>query len=60
MPVMKCTNMADEHFNNITDVPYSGIAKMNYPGVTDHDVCFELEADDVKPVNILSVDAQTA
>ena len=59
-PVMKCTDMADEHFNSIQNVPYSGIAKMTYPGVTDHDVCFELEADDVKPVNILSVDAQTA
>ena len=59
-PVMKCTGLADEHFNSIANVPYSGIAKVTYPGQTDHDVCFELEADDVTPVNILSVDAQTA
>ncbi len=59
-PVMKCTDMADEKFTSIQNVPYSGIAKVTYPGVTDHDRCFELEANDVKPVNILSVDAQTA
>ena len=59
-PVMKCTGLPDEKFNTIANVPYSGIAKANYPGITDHDVCFELEADGVDPVNILSVDAQTA
>ena len=59
-PVMKVPGMADEHFNSITNVPYSGISKVNYPGVTDHDVCFELEAEEVEPVTILSVDAQTA
>ena len=59
-PVMKCTDMADEKFNSIHSVPYSGIAKVTYPGTTDHDRCFELEANDVDPVNILSVDAQTA
>lgn len=59
-PVMKCTGLSDEKFNSIQSVPYSGIAKANYPGITDHDVCFELETNDVKPVNILGVDAQTA
>lgn len=59
-PVMKCPDLPDEKFNSITQVPYSGIAKATYPGQTDHDVSFELVAEDVKPVNILSVDAQTA
>ena len=59
-PVMKCTDLPNEKFTSIQNVPYSGIAKINYPGVTDHDRYFELEADDVDPVNILSVDAQTA
>ena len=59
-PVAKITDLPNEKFNTIENVPYSGIAKMNYPGTTDHDVCFEIEAADVDPVNILSVDAQTA
>lgn len=59
-PVMKCTDMPDEKFTSIQSVPYSGIAKVTYPGITDHDRCFELEANDVDPVNILSVDAETA
>lgn len=57
-PVLKVTGLSDEKFINIT-APYSGIAKVSYPGATDHDVCFELEAVDPKPVNILSVDAQS-
>ena len=59
-PVVKVTGLPEEKFTTIRDVPYSGIAKVNYPGATDHDVCFELEADGLEPVNILSVDAQTA
>jgi hypothetical protein len=59
-PVMKCTDLPDEKFTSISTVPYSGIAKVNYPGETDHDVHFELEASEPYPVNILSVDAQTA
>ncbi|MBO7733345.1 MAG: hypothetical protein J6S67_12345 [Methanobrevibacter sp.] len=59
-PVMKCTDKPDEKFTSIHSVPYSGIAQVTYPGTTDHDVCFELEADDIHPVNILSVDAKTA
>ena len=59
-PVMKVPGLADEKFNSIQNVPYSGIAKANYPGITDHDVCFEIETEDIKPVNILSVDAQIA
>ena len=59
-PVMKCPGLADEKFTAIKTVPYSGIAKVTYPGSTDHDVCFELEAIEPQPVNILSVDAQTA
>lgn len=59
-PVMKCTGLADEKFTSIKTLPYSGIAKVTYPGTTDHDVTFELEAKEPEPVNILSVDAQTA
>ena len=58
-PVVKVTGLPDEKFTTITE-PYSGIGKVNYPGATDHDVCFELQTDGLKPVNILSVDAQTA
>lgn len=60
MPVMKCTGVADEKFTTITNLPYSGIGKITYPGATDRDVTFELEADEPRAVNILSVDAQTA
>ncbi len=60
LPVMKITNLPEEGFSTITEVPYSGIGKVTYPGVTDHDVCFEIEADLPQAVNILSVDAQTA
>ncbi|MBO7732248.1 MAG: hypothetical protein J6S67_06840, partial [Methanobrevibacter sp.] len=59
-PVLKCPGLSDEKFTAIKTVPYSGIAKATYPGSTDHDVCFELEAIEPEPVNILSVDAQTA
>ena len=61
-PVVKVTGLPEEKFNTIrdADLPYSGVAYMNYPGQTDHDVCFEIETDGMKPVNILSVDAQTA
>ena len=61
-PVVKVTGLPEEKFNTIrdADLPYSGVAYMNYPGQTDHDVCFEIETDEMKPVNILSVDAQTA
>ena len=60
LPVVKVTGLADEKFTTIQNVPYSGIGKVNYPGVTDRDVCFELEAGGVKPVNILCVEAQLA
>lgn len=61
-PVVKVTGLPEEHFNTINDadLPYSGVAYINYPGQTDHDVCFEIETDGLEPVNILSVDAQTA
>lgn len=60
LPVVKVTSLPDEKFNSITQLPYSGVGKVNYPGSTDRDVCFELEAEGVKPVNILSVEAQLA
>ncbi len=59
-PVMKCTGLSDEKFTTIKTVPYSGIGKVTYPGITDYDVFFELEASEPYPVNILAVDAQTA
>ena len=60
LPVVKVTSLADEKFTTITSLPYSGVGKVNYPGITDRDVCFELEAKGTKPVNILSVEAQLA
>lgn len=59
MPVMKCTGVADEKFIG-TQVPFSGVRKINYPGASDYDVTFELKTDEPKPVNILSVDAVLA
>lgn len=59
-PVMKIPGLADEKFSSISEVPYSGIAKVTYPGQTDYDRSFELEAGETKPVNILSVDAVLA
>lgn len=56
-PVMKVAGLSDEKFTSIKSVPYSGIAKVTYPGKTEHDVCFELESDEMMDVNILSVDA---
>jgi hypothetical protein len=60
LPVVKVTGLADERFTTITQLPYSGVGKVNYPGTTDRDVCFELSTDGVRPVNILSVEAQLA
>jgi len=60
LPVVKVTSLPDEKFTTITQLPYSGVGKVNYPGSTDRDVCFELEAKGVRPVNILSVEAQLA
>ena len=58
LPVVKVPSLADEKFTTIKNIPYSGVAKVTYPGITDRDVCFELEAADFKKVNILSVEAQ--
>lgn len=60
LPVVKVTSLPDERFTTITTLPYSGVGKVNYPGSTDRDVCFELSTDGVRPVNILSVEAQLA
>lgn len=60
LPVVKVDNLPDEKFTTITDLPYSGVGKVNYPGATDRDVCFELKTAIIKPVNILSVEAQLA
>ena len=60
LPVVKVTSLPDEKFTTITTLPYSGVGKVNYPGSTDRDVCFELSTDGVRPVNILSVEAQLA
>lgn len=59
MPVVKCPGLSDEHFYNVTP-PFSGVKEVTYPGVTERDVTFELEADGVDPVNILTVNAKTA
>jgi hypothetical protein len=60
LPVVKVTGRPYEKFTTITQTPYSGVGKVNYPGTTDRDVCFELETNGAKAVNILSVEAQLA
>lgn len=55
-PILKITGLPDEHFVNISE-PYSGVANITYPGQTDRDVYFELEAEEPNPVNILAVNA---
>ena len=60
LPTVKCTGLPDEKFTTITSVPYSGVGKINYPGDTARDICFELRTGDVLPVNILSVEALLA
>lgn len=60
MPTLKVTGVADEHFTTIVNLPYSGVANITYPGQTNRDVYFELEAEDEKPVTILAVNALLA
>ena len=59
LPICGWLNMPPEKFTTVQEVPYSGVAKVNFPGVTDRDVYFIIEANEPKPVNILSVDALT-
>lgn len=59
MPVMKTTGLPDEQFTGVTE-PFSGIKKIDYPGISDIDVNFELTINNLKPCNILSVDASIA
>ena len=60
MPVMRIAGLPDEKFTTITELPYSGVAKITYPGASNRDVYFELETTDTKPVNILAVNANIA
>ena len=60
LPIVKFTGLPDEKFTTIREEPYSGVGKINYPGTTDRDVCFELGTVGVRPVNILSVEAMMA
>ena len=60
LPVVYFDDKPEEQFTTVQSVPYSGVAKVNFPGVTDRDVYFTLKADEPKPVNILSVDAITS
>ena len=57
MPVMECTDSDTEYFTDIEE-PYSGIAQIDYPGVTDRDVTFTISIDDPKCCNILAVNAK--
>lgn len=59
LPVMKTTGLPDEFFNGIEE-PYSGVRKIDYPGVSDIDVTFELAISKPEKCNILSVDASIA
>lgn len=60
MPELTITGLPSEKFTTITDLPYSGLAKVTYPGQSNRDVYFTLETDGVQPVNILSVNANIA
>ena len=60
LPICGWLNMPPEKFTTVPEVPYSGVAKVNFPGVSDRDVYFIIEASEPKPVNILSVDAITS
>ena len=60
LPICGVEEYPPENFTTVQDVPYSGVAKVNFPGVTDRDVYFIISASDPKPVNILSVDAITS
>ena len=60
LPICGWLNMPPEKLTTVPEVPFSGVAKVNFPGVSDRDVYFIIEASEPKPVNILSVDAQTA
>ena len=60
LPICGWLNMPPEKFTTVPEVPYSGVAKVNFPGVSDRDVYFIIEANEPKPVNILSVDAITS
>lgn len=59
MPVMKTTGKPDEYFSGVTE-PFSGVKKIDYPGVSDIDVTFELAISKPVKCNILSVDASIA
>lgn len=58
MPVMKCGNV-EEFFTDVA-VPYSGVRKIDYPGVSDRDVSFTLDSQDPHRVCILCVNALLA
>jgi len=60
LPVYGFLEMDPQHFTTVTDLPYTGVARANFPGVSDRDVYFVLSAWEPKPVNILSVDAITS
>ena len=60
LPICGVEEFPPETFTTIQELPYSGVAKINFPGVTDRDVYFIISASEPKPVNILSVDAITS
>lgn len=60
LPVYGYFENDPQKFTTVPYEPYSGVARVNFPGVTDHDVYFVLSVWEPKPVNILSVDAITS
>ena len=60
LPLCGVYDNEPEKFTTVPTEPYSGIGKVNWPGVTDHDVYFVIGTDEPKRVNILSVDAITS
>lgn len=59
LPVMQVTDMPDEYFTTIEE-PYSGIARIDYPGTSERDVVFTLSFNKPERCKILFVEASLA
>ena len=57
LPVMTVADQSPETFVNF-QAPYTGVARVQFPGSYDRDVVFELVTDSVIPCVVLGVDAR--
>lgn len=56
MPTLKTTGLPDEDFIDVEE-PYTGIKSIDFPGITDREVYFDLIISKPKNCNILCVNA---